>query len=510
MGTHFNVFYINKLLNWGRRGILGVFLLYMLQRPKTKIIATFGPATSSEETIENLIIAGMSIARLNFSHSTPEEHLETARKIRAVGERMGEYIAILGDLPGPKMRTGETEHPYGVEILIDSKPRLVFDPEGKTTSDVIATTYPFLGEDVSVDDPILLDDGAIILYVDEIISKTEIRTRVKNGGILKSHKGINFPRTKLRIPALTDHDRELAKFAVEQIGVDALALSFVRRAADVLQLRHLLETELHRGDLPIIAKIEKPEAVEHIETILDVADMIMVARGDLGVEMPLEQVPPVQKRIINLANERGIPVITATQMLESMISHPRPTRAEASDVANAVFDGTDCIMLSAETSVGLYPVEAVSTMREIAMQAEKSGYVRKHTDLDIPTDGLLNSVDSLARAACVLAEEVNAHAIICATLSGKSVRSIAKYRFSQWVIGMSTEEQSLRRMAFYYGVIALKLEEVKSFDDTLTYMVEFVQKKGLIPESGYVVLTAGHPIFQISSTNIVKVHHLGN
>jgi pyruvate kinase len=237
--------------------------------------------------------------------------------------------------------------------------------------------------------------------------------------------------------------------------------------------------------------------------------MIMVARGDLGVEMPLEQVPPVQKRIIDMANERGVPVITATQMLESMISRPRPTRAEASDVANAVFDGTDCIMLSAETSVGEFPVETVRTMKEIALQAEKSGYVRKRDEFDIPKEPQVSAMDSVARAACVLAEEVDAHAIICATLSGKSVRFVAKYRFSNPVIGMSTEEQSLRRMSFYYGVVPLKLEQVRSFDDTLNYMVESAQNNSLIPETGYVVLTAGHPIFQVSSTNIVKVHRLG-
>lgn len=485
-----------------------------MQQPKTKIIATLGPASSSETTLEALINAGVNIVRLNFSHSTTEEHFDTARLVRKISEKLGVHIPILGDLPGPKMRTGITADPSGVHIEDGSKVKLIYDPEGLSTPDVITTSYPHLGEDVAIDDPILLDDGQIILYVDDIISKTEIRVRVKNGGILTSHKGINFPRTRLRIPALTEHDKELARFAVRDINVDALALSFVRRAGDILQLKHLLETELKSPELPVVAKIEKPEAVDHIETILDVADMIMVARGDLGVEMPLEQVPPVQKRIIDMANARGIPVITATQMLESMITRPRPTRAEASDVANAVFDGSDCVMLSAETSVGLFPVEAVRTMREIALQAEKSGYVRTESSFEDP-QGLAadvsgdNSADSVARAACVLAEEVGAHAIICATLSGKSARFVAKYRFSKLVIGMSTDEKSLRRMAFYHGLIPVKLETIKNFDETLDVMIETVQKKGLIPEKGFVVLTAGHPIFQVSNTNIVKVHHLG-
>lgn len=480
-----------------------------MQQPKTKIIATLGPASSSETTLEALINAGVNIVRLNFSHSTVEEHLELARLVRKISEKLEVHIPILGDLPGPKMRTGITADPSGVHIGDGSKVKLVYDPEGLSTPDVITTSYPHLGEDVAIDDPILLDDGQIILYVDDIISKTEIRVRVKNGGILTSHKGINFPRTRLRIPALTEHDKELARFAVKEINVDALALSFVRRAGDILQLKHLLETELKRPDLPVVAKIEKPEAVDHIETILDVADMIMVARGDLGVEMPLEQVPPVQKRIIDMANARGIPVITATQMLESMITRPRPTRAEASDVANAVFDGSDCVMLSAETSVGLFPVEAVRTMSEIALQAEKSGYVRTESSFDDPKVLVDNSADSVARAACVLAEEVGAHAIICATLSGKSARFVAKYRFSKLVIGMSTDERSLRRMAFFHGLIPVKLETIKNFDETLDVMIETVQKKGLLPDKGFVVLTAGHPIFQVSNTNIVKVHHLG-
>jgi pyruvate kinase len=477
--------------------------------PKTKIIATLGPSSNTEESIEALIKAGMNIARLNFSHATPAEHLETARRVRTVSARLGEHIAILGDLPGPKLRTGETFTPYGVEITEASQPILTYDPEGKTTGEVIATSYPFLGEDVDLNDPILLDDGAIILYVDKIISKTAIQTRVKNGGILKSHKGINFPRTKLRIPALTDHDKELVKFAVTEMEVDALALSFVRRASDILQLRQFLKTELNETETPLIAKIEKPEAVDHIETILDVADIIMVARGDLGVEMPLEQVPPVQKRIIDLANQRGIPVITATQMLESMIANPRPTRAEASDVANAVFDGSDCLMLSAETSAGRFPIDAVRTMREIIMQAEKSGYTKGEPSFENPKEMLDSATDSVARAACLMAEEVGASAIISATLSGKSARYVAKYRFSQTVIGMSTDDASLRRMAFYHGIIPLKLEEIASFDETLNIMVSTCQKKGLLGTTGFVVLTAGHPLFQISSTNIVKVHHIG-
>ncbi len=480
----------------------------MLQ-PKTKIIATLGPSSASEEIIEKLVLAGMDIARLNFSHSTFETHLDIARRVRTVADRLGEYIAIFADLPGPKIRTGDVADPNGVFLVPGSDVTLVYDPESVTTAKRITTGYPYLGVDVRHGHPVLLDDGTLELVVKSIVSSTEILATVKTGGILKSHKGINFPATILRIPTLTDHDKEIARFALQTVGVDALALSFVRRAEDIRDLRQFLRAELGDTSTPIIAKIEKPEAVENIKDILTETDMIMVARGDLGVEMPLERVPPIQKRIVDLANARGIPVITATQMLESMIVHPRPTRAEASDVANAVFDGSDCVMLSAETSAGAYPVESVTTMREIVLAAERSGYVRVERDFVLPHDEAEYATDSVARAACVLAEEVDAQAIICATLSGRSARFVAKYRFSKLVVGMSTEEVALRRMAFFHGVVPLKLESVMSFDETLENMIRDVQHKGLVGNSGWIVITAGHPIFQVSHTNIVKVHFLG-
>jgi pyruvate kinase len=480
----------------------------MLQT-KTKIIATLGPSSATEEIIEKLVIAGMDIARLNFSHGTPEIHYDIAMKVRAVGERLGEYIAIFADLPGPKIRTGDVADPNGVLLVAGNDVTIVYDPDSPTTAERITTSYHYLGMDVRPDHPVLFDDGAIELVVKTIVSDTEIVATVKSGGILKSHKGINFPSTVLRIPTLTDHDKEFVRFAVEKIGVDALALSFVRKAEDIRDLRKFLLTELNDSTTPIIAKIEKPEAVENIKDILAETDMIMVARGDLGVEMPLERVPPIQKRIVDLANARGIPVITATQMLESMIVHSRPTRAEASDVANAVFDGSDCVMLSAETSAGTYPVESVATMREIILAAEGSGYVRVERDFVLPHEEAEYATDSVARAACVLAEEVDAHAIICATLSGRSARAVAKYRFSKFVIGMSTNDKALRRMAFYHGVIPLKLEEVKGFDETLENMVGLAQRAGLVGKTGWIVLTAGHPIFQVSHTNMVKVHFLG-
>ena len=480
----------------------------MLQ-PKTKIIATLGPSSATEEIIEKLVLSGMDIARLNFSHGTPEIHYEVAMNVRRVSERLGEHIAIFADLPGPKIRTGDVADPNGVLLIAGSDVELAYDPEVHTTPERITTSYQYLGIDVKPGHPVLLDDGAIELTVKSIVSDTAIVATVKTGGILKSHKGINFPATILRIPTLTDHDKEIVRFAMEKIKVDAFAISFVRSADDIRELRQLLKTEYDDSITPIIAKIEKPEAVENIKDILAETDMIMVARGDLGVEMPLERVPPIQKRIVDLANARGVPVITATQMLESMISHPRPTRAEASDVANAVFDGSDCVMLSAETGAGAYPVEAVTTMREIILSAERSGYVRVERDFVLPHEEVEYATDSVARAACVLAEEVNAQAIICATVSGRSARFVAKYRFSKMVIGMSTDDAALRRMAFYHGVIPLKLDDVRSFDETLDNMVRDVQKKGLVGNSGWIVLTAGHPIFQVSHTNVVKVHFLG-
>jgi pyruvate kinase len=478
-------------------------------QPKTKIIATLGPSSATEEIIEKLVLAGMDIARLNFSHGTPDVHYEVAMNVRRVSERLGEHIAIFADLPGPKIRTGDVADPNGVLLIAGSDVELAYDPDVHTTPERITTSYQYLGVDVKPGHPVLLDDGAIELMVKSVLSDTAIIASVKTGGILKSHKGINFPATQLRIPTLTDHDKEIVRFAMEKIKVDAFAISFVRRADDIRELRQFLKTEFDDTITPIIAKIEKPEAVENIKDILAETDMIMVARGDLGVEMPLERVPPIQKRVVDLANARGVPVITATQMLESMIVHPRPTRAEASDVANAVFDGSDCVMLSAETGAGAYPVEAVTTMREIILSAERSGYVRVERDFVLPHEEVEYATDSVARAACVLAEEVNAQAIICATLSGRSARFVAKYRFSKMVIGMSTDDGALRRMAFYHGVIPVKLEEVRSFDETLSNMVRDVQKQGLVGNSGWIVLTAGHPIFQVSHTNMVKVHFLG-
>ncbi len=480
----------------------------MLQ-PKTKIIATLGPSSASEAIIEKLILAGMDIARLNFSHATFDTHLDIAMKVRTVAERLGKHVPIFADLPGPKIRTGDVADPNGVLLLTGSDVTLAYDLEAPTTPERITTGYPYLGVDVRPGHPVLLDDGGIELVVKKIISDTEIVATVKSGGILKSHKGINFPATILRIPTLTDHDKEIARFAIQKVGVDALAMSFVRKADDIRDLRQFLQAELGDTVTPIIAKIEKPEAVQNIEEIIAETDMIMVARGDLGVEMPLERVPPIQKRIVDLANARGIPVITATQMLESMITHSRPTRAEASDVANAVFDGSDCVMLSAETSAGVYPVEAVATMREIVIAAERSGYVRVEHDYVLPHEEAEYATDSVARAACVLAEEVDAQAIICASLTGMSARYVAKYRFSQLVVGMSTEDRALRRMAFYHGVVPLKLESVMSFDETLEAMIRDVQRKGLVGNSGWIVITAGHPIFQVRHTNIIKVHFLG-
>jgi pyruvate kinase len=478
-------------------------------QPKTKIIATLGPSSASEAIIEKLILAGMDIARLNFSHATFETHLDIAMKVRAVAERLGKHVAIFADLPGPKIRTGDVADLNGVLLMAGSDVTLAYDPEIHTTAARITTGYPYLGVDVRPGHPVLLDDGSIELVVKKIISDTEILATVKTGGILKSHKGINFPATVLRIPTLTDHDKEIVRFALQKVGVDALAMSFVRKAEDIRDLRQFLQSELSDTVTPIIAKIEKPEGVENITDILAETDMIMVARGDLGVEMPLERVPPIQKRLVDLANARGIPVITATQMLESMIMHPRPTRAEASDVANAVFDGSDCVMLSAETSAGSYPVEAVATMREIVIAAERSGYVRVEHDFILPHEEGEYATDSVARAACVLAEEVDAQAIICATLTGRSARYVAKYRFSQLVVGMSTDDVALRRMSFYHGVVPVKLESLMSFDETLEFMVRDVQRKGLVGNSGWIVITAGHPIFQVSHTNIVKVHFLG-
>src|SRR5712692_6041610 len=394
---------------------------------RTKIVCTIGPATSSEEQLERLMRAGMNVARLNFSHGTHDEHAAVIERIRRISARLGCPIAILQDLQGPKIRVGSLQGGQPIRLVDGAQVTITTRPVAGD-SQTIPTTYMHLPQDVKPGDRILLDDGLMELRVLDA-GATDVRCQVVHGGLLKEHKGINLPGVAVSAPALTEKDREDLRFGVMH-GVDYVALSFVRQPEDVLEAKDLIrQFQVEKGETdqvmppPLIAKLEKPEALAHLDDILAAVDGVMVARGDLGVEMAPEKVPLIQKRIISTCNDVGLPVITATQMLESMITHPRPTRAEASDVANAILDGTDAIMLSAETATGAYPIEAVEMMVRIALETE-AGNRTAHQ----PQCKHLTKAHAVSHAARALSEEASVQAIVVFTRSGTSAHLFSKDR----------------------------------------------------------------------------------
>ncbi|MBI5756100.1 MAG: pyruvate kinase [Nitrospirae bacterium] len=468
---------------------------------RTKIIATLGPASNTPDTIERLIAAGMDIARLNFSHGTTEDHRRLINNVRSASQKTRKEIAILLDLQGPKIRIGRLEKPA---IHLEEGHTIVI-----TTADVagnereISTNYELLPREISEGAHILLDDGLLEL---EVLKTTEIdiNCRVIRGGELTEKKGINVPGAQLSVPSLTDKDREDLLTGIRE-GVDYVAISFIRSADDVASIKNILK---HEGaSIPVIAKIEKPEAVDNLDEILKVADGVMVARGDLGVELPPEEVPIVQKEIIRRCNEEGIPVITATQMLESMIHHPRPTRAEASDVANAIVDGTDAVMLSGETAVGKYPVEAVEMMRRIASATEKRLYETMRPDPErIKVKG--DPEHAIAHAVYYTAMDIQATAIVAFTRSGGTARIISKYRPNIPVIGVTHTAPILKRLSLYWGVKGVLVELSKNTDA----MIENVEKKlleeGLVKQGDTVIITLGVPWGVAGSTNMLMIHKI--
>ncbi|HEX6818945.1 MAG TPA: pyruvate kinase, partial [Ktedonobacterales bacterium] len=432
---------------------------------RTKIVCTLGPASSSEAAIEALIQAGMNVARINFSHGAHDEHAATIARVRAVASRLGVPIAILQDLQGPKIRTGPLQDGKPVR-LADGQTFIITTQPVDGTRERVSTTYDPLPLDVRRGDRILLSDGSIELRV-EATNETDVRCHVVHGGLLAEHQGINLPGVVVSAAALTPKDREDLIFGVHH-RVDFIALSFVRRADDILEAKRLIAEAVRTapgpsdprpeglhptayeedGRVPVIAKLEKPEALSRLDAILEAADGVMVARGDLGVEMPLEQVPVAQKRIISRANELGMPVITATQMLESMIHSPRPTRAEASDVANAIIDGTDAVMLSGETAVGEFPVEAVRVMARIAEQTEG------HWPSQVATTGRQAHVTlshAVSMAARTLAERAEAPLLVVFTRTGASARLISRERPGAAIVAYTPFESVYRRLALWWG-----------------------------------------------------------
>lgn len=472
---------------------------------RTKIVCTIGPATESLETLKALIGAGMDIARINCSHGDGEQRARLIASVRAASAESGEPVAILLDLSGPKIRTGTVDG-GAVELKKGSELTLTVE-QVSGNARTVSVNYPELPREIKAGDPILLDDGRMVLRA---VSKTDrsVTTVVQIGGILKDRKGLNLPGTRLSIPSLTEKDREDIRFGLTQ-DVDYVALSFVRSAGDIRALREVLIAEGTKGKrVPIIAKIEKSEAVEDIDEVIGASDAVMVARGDLGVELPTEEVPPIQKMIVRKCNEAGVPVIIATQMLESMIQNPRPTRAEASDVANAVLDGADAVMLSGETSVGAYPVETVEMMNRIVARVEgERAALSEGADLDRIRKG--DVFDAVARAACVLARQVGAKAIVPLTHSGATAQRVSKYRPDMPIYAVTGREKILRRMTLFWGVQGLLVPDFEQDSDTAFRKVkEQLLVRGFVQKGDSIVLTAGIPVMSKGTTNALKVERI--
>ena len=463
--------------------------------PYTKIVCTIGPASEKPDVLHDLVRDGMSVARLNFAHGTEEEHAGKIRAIRAAAEEWGVPVAILQDLAGPKIRVGEIPEP-GLNLAVGETLVLSSRDDADPAARRVGMTYKDLAREVYPGDPILLADGLLELEVVETTG-ADIITRVVTGGILTSHKGINLPTRSLKASSLTPKDR--ADLAIGlKYGVDFVGLSFVRTAGDIVEVKEAM------GDrqVPVIAKIEKHEAVVNIDSILEVADGIMVARGDLGVEIPLEEVPVVQKMLIKKANERGRPVITATQMLRSMVDSPRPTRAEATDVANAVLDGTDAVMLSEETAMGSYPVEAVRYMAKIAKTAEGVMAVEKFLSLE-PQKTV---ADAVAHATCELADFLEAAAVVASTVSGLTAKQIARFRPRCPIIALSPREETLRDLSLHWGCKPFRIPPPEDMEDLIESSAQYALATGLVKPGDLVIITAGHPYGGEGTTNLIKAH----
>jgi len=468
---------------------------------RTKIVCTIGPASQAPETLDRLIRAGMNAARLNFSHGTQSEHRQVILTLRHMAAQMKKPIAILQDLAGPKIRIGRIKRgtislESGAFFTLTTRNVLGDEHE-------VSVSYPHLPQDVKPGDSLLLSDGALELEVVETSSQ-DIKCRVVIGGPLSSLKGMNLPTRSIKASILTEKDKQHLAFGIEH-EVDYIALSFVRNAEDILEARRFMEQ--HESTIPVIAKIEKHEAVDNIDEIIPVVDGIMVARGDLGVEIPLEKVPLVQKMLIQKANQAGKPVITATQMLRSMVESPRPTRAEVTDVANAVIDGTDAIMLSEETAVGNYPVEAVSMMSKIAEDAESGIPHEVWIERNEPRKKAAVP-EAVSYAACKLAGSIQAAAIITFTQSGSTAQLVAKYRPRSPVLAPTPLEKTYRRLALIWGVIPILSEKSQTTDEMIQKTFQAVVESGLIERGQRVVITAGIPVGIPGTTNMIKAEIL--
>ena len=469
---------------------------------RTKIVCTLGPASADEAVIAAFVKAGMAVARINFSHGTHDDHARQIEVVRRVASKAGRPVAILADLQGPKLRVG-TLPDEGIRLQEGGTLTLADQPSSMEPS-VIPLPHPEVLRDVQSGDRMLLDDGLLELRVLDSDGE-RVRAKVVTGGVLTSRKGLSLPHAHLKLPSVTEKDRADAAFGVEQ-QVDYFGLSFVRSGEDVAHLRGYLR-ELG-AETPVIAKIEKPEALGCIEEILEHSDGLMVARGDLGVEAPAEDVPIAQKRIIRACNRAGKPVITATQMLDSMMRNPRPTRAEASDVANAILDGSDAIMLSGETAVGRYPLQAVQMMARIAEVTERSMPYADWLQRSAVA-GTMSVTDAIGQVATEIAADLDARAIITSTISGATARRVAMHRPSRPIIAPSPQLSTCRQLALVWGVQPLLVEQFADTDTMIATAVNAAQARGLVEEGDLVIITAGVPVGGSGLTNMVKAHRVG-
>jgi pyruvate kinase len=471
---------------------------------KTKIVATIGPATSSEKNLRKIINAGVNVCRINFSHGSHEEYAEVVRIIRAINSDEQKSVAILGDLQGPKIRIGEIE---GGEIVLEEGKRIeiVSDKAIKGTTERLYVSYQDIARDIKPGEKILIDDGKLVLEVLKThSSEGRIEAKIIGGGSLTSKKGVNLPNTKLSLPSLTKKDLKDLEFALKH-KMEWIALSFVRSARDIIELKHLISEK--GGSAKVIAKIEKPEAVKYIDDILHEADALMVARGDLGVEMPMEEVPLLQKQLVKKSLRNAKPVIIATQMMESMIHHYRPTRAEVNDVANAVMDGADAVMLSAETSVGKYPILVVENMSKIIHQVEKSG---EDYNYEFPPKGGEDRyiTDSICYSASKLAQRVDAKGIITMTHSGYTAFKISSFRPESTIFVFSSNREILNMLSLVWGVKAFYYDKFVSTDHTIADIKFILKKEGFVSTDDLVINVASMPIKDKGQVNMLKLSQI--
>ncbi|MGH7728714.1 MAG: pyruvate kinase [Vulcanimicrobiaceae bacterium] len=471
-------------------------------RKRTKIVATIGPASRDPDRLRAMILAGMNVARLNFSHGTHEEHGRTIRTIRALARELDAPVAILQDLPGPKVRTGEFADGTASVLLVADANFTLVTTQRAGDAGCVSVNYAGLPGDVEVGKRLYLADGAIALRI-VALAPERIDTRVEVGGALRAQQGINYPDGTLSVEAVTDRDLEHLRFGLAS-GIDWVAVSFVKKPEDVLRVRRTIAE--HMQNVPVIAKIEKHEALDAIDAIVEAADAIMVARGDLGIEIPLERVPLVQKDLIARANRRSKPVITATQMLESMISSPRPTRAEATDVANAIIDGSDAVMLSGETARGDYPVEAVRTMATLA-EAVETQY--PHFELRIRRlEHAARTVETtIAEGAARIAEELGLRTIVTGTTTGNTARHISSFRPQSRIVALTPIPEVARRLALVWGVEALVVEDYKYFETLIDIAEARLLRAGIATSGETVAITSGMPV-GAGGTNVIKLHRL--